>query len=42
MQESSILWAHWLISTFTYGVLDAKNVALVARLEPLLKHVSGR
>lgn len=35
-QESSIIWAHWLIRTYTLGALDTKRVALVTRLESLL------
>jgi len=38
-EESSILWAHWLIGTYSLGTLDTKHVALVARLEALLESV---
>ena len=38
-EESSILWAHWLIRTYTLGTLDTKHVALVVRLEALLGSV---
>lgn len=39
-QESSIIWAHWLIRTYTLGSLDTKRVALVARLDALLSQLS--
>jgi hypothetical protein len=39
-QESSIIWAHWLIRTYTLGALDTKRIALVARLDPLLAALS--
>jgi hypothetical protein len=38
-EESSVLWAHWLIRTYTLGALDTKHVALVVRLEALLRNV---
>ncbi len=38
-EESSILWAHWLVPTYTLGALDTKHVALVVRLESLVDNL---
>ena len=37
-QETTIIWAHWLIRTYTLGALDTRKIALMARLETLLDH----
>jgi len=37
-EESSILWAHWLVETYTLGRLDTRLVALLVSLQDMLPH----